>query len=239
MEQPNAMTLLGFGPQGWGANLLFATVTTLAVTLLAFAFGGVFGALIARAKLTGGWLARGFGDVYTTVLRGVPDLLVIYLLYFGGSQILSSLYRLMGGSGFVGINAFFTGALAVGVVSGAYQAEVFRGAYLAIPKGELEAARSVGMSGMTLFRRIVLPQVLRFAIPGLGNVWQLALKESALISVTGLTELLRMSQVAAGSTRQPFVFYAAAGALYLVLTSLSTWVFNQAEARAMRGVRRA
>lgn len=234
-----AWTLLGFGETGWGANLLLATVTTLAVTLLAFTFGGVFGAIVARAKLTGGFLARGIGDVYTTVLRGVPDLLVIYLLYFGGSQVLSSLYRMMGGEGFVGINAFFTGALAVGVVSGAYQAEVFRGAYLAIPKGELEAARSVGMSGWTLFRRIVLPQVMRFAIPGLGNVWQLALKESALISVTGLTELLRMSQVAAGSTRQPFVFFVAAGALYLVLTSLSTWAFNAAENRAMRGVRRA
>lgn len=239
MNETNVWTLLGFGEKGWGGSLLLAALTTLAVTLLAFAFGAVFGALVARAKLLGGAFARGFGDVYTTVLRGVPDLLVIYLLYFGGSQVLSSLYRMMGGDGFVGINAFFTGALAVGVVSGAYQAEVFRGAYLAIPRGEIEAARSVGMSGFTLFRRIVLPQVLRFAIPGLGNVWQLALKESALISVTGLTELLRMSQVAAGSTRQPFVFYMAAGALYLLLTSLSTWTFAKAEARAMRGVRRA
>ena len=141
MEQPGAWTLLGFGENGWGLNLVLATFTTLAVTLLAFIFGGVFGAIVARGKLTGGWLARGLGDVYTTVLRGVPDLLVIYLLYFGGSQLLSTLYQMMGGSGFVGINAFLTGALAVGVVSGAYQAEVFRGAYMAIPKGELEAAR--------------------------------------------------------------------------------------------------
>lgn len=118
MEQPGVLTLLGFGENGWGLNLILATFTTLAVTLLAFAFGGVFGAIVARAKLTGGVLARGLGDVYTTVLRGVPDLLVIYLLYFGGSQLLSTLYHMMGGSGFVGINAFFTGALAVGVVSG-------------------------------------------------------------------------------------------------------------------------
>lgn len=239
MTQLGALTLLGFGEKGWGAHLLLAAVTTLAVTLVAFGFGAIFGALVARIKLVGGALARGVGDVYTTVLRGVPDLLVIYLLYFGGSQALSAIYHAMGGEGFVGINAFFTGALAVGVVSGAYQAEVFRGAYLAIPRGELEAARSVGMSGFTLFRRIVLPQVLRFAIPGLGNVWQLALKESALISVTGLTELLRMSQVASGSTRQPFVFYMAAACLYLVLTTISTYAFKQAEARAMRGVRRA
>jgi octopine/nopaline transport system permease protein len=239
MSQTNAFVLLGFGESGWGAALLAATGVTLAVTILAFAFGSIFGAAVARAKLSQSALARGFGDVYTTVLRGMPDLLVIYLLYFGGSQVLSGLYRLMGGDGFVGINAFLTGALAVGVVSGAYQAEVFRGAYLAIPKGELEAARSCGMSGFLLFRRIVAPQVLRFAIPGLGNVWQLALKESALISVTGLVELLRQSQIASGSTRQPFVFYSAAAALYLALTTLSTYAFGRAEDRVMRGVRRA
>ncbi|MBK9082624.1 MAG: ABC transporter permease subunit [Rhizobiales bacterium] len=236
----SAFELLGFGEKGWGALLLQATAMTLAVTLTAFFFGGVFGAVVARGKLSDSMVARVAGDVYTTVLRGVPDLLVIYLLYFGGSQLLSSLYRLVTGeTGFIGINAFLTGAMAVGVVSGAYQAEVFRGAYLAIPRGEIEAARSVGMSGWTLFHRIVLPQVLRFAIPGLGNVWQLALKESALISVTGLVELLRQSQVASGSTRQPFVFYSAAAVLYLVLTSVSTWTFNKAESTAMRGVRRA
>ncbi len=141
-----------------------------------------------------------------------------------------------GDRGFIGINAFFTGALAVGVVSGAYQAEVFRGAYMAIPRGELEAARSVGMSGWTMFRRIVAPQVLRFAIPGLGNVWQLTLKDSALISVTGLAELMRTSQVAAGSTRQYFLFYIVGGVLYLLLTSFSDRVFNSAERRANRSM---
>lgn len=235
----NAFELLGFGPRGWGPLLLYATGMTLAVTVSAFCAGAVFGAVVARGKLSESVVARVTCDAYTTVLRGVPDLLVIYLLYFGGSQVISNVYQMFGGQGFVGINAFITGALAVGFVSGAYQAEVFRGAYLAIPKGELEAARAFGISGFTLFRRIVAPQVLRFAIPGLGNVWQLALKESALISVTGLTELLRQSQVASGSTRQPFVFYTAAAALYLLLTTLSTWTFGKAEKTAMRGVRRA
>jgi octopine/nopaline transport system permease protein len=239
MSQTSVWVLLGFGEKGWGAQLIWATCVTLSVTISAFAFGAVFGAVMARGKLSDSAIARGLGDVYTTVLRGVPDLLIIYLLYFGGSQLLSSAYRMMGGDGFVGINAFLTGALAVGVVSGAYQTEVFRGAYLAIPKGELEAARACGMSGWTLFHRIIAPQVLRFAIPGLGNVWQLALKESALISVTGLVELLRQSQVAAGSTRQPFVFYMTAAALYLLLTTISTYAFGQVEKFAMRGVRRA
>jgi hypothetical protein len=111
----------------------------------------------------------------------------------------------------VGVNAFAAGAIAVGIISGAYQSEVFRGAFAAIARGELEAARSVGMSRPLLFRRIIVPQALRFAIPGLGNVWQLALKESALISVVGLTEILRQAQVGAGSTRQPFEFFITAG----------------------------
>ena len=108
------------------------------------------------------------------------------------------------------------GALAVGVISGSYQAEVFRAAYLAIAKGELEAAVSVGMNRWLMFRRIIAPQVLRFALPGLGNLWQVALKDSSLISVTGLTELMRVSQIGAGSTHQPFAFYLGGMALYLV-----------------------
>ena len=234
-----AIDLLGFGPRGWGFQLLTATGVTLSVSVAAFALGGVFGALIASATLSRSLPLSWFGKAYTTVLRGVPDLLVIYLLYFGGSAALSALGRMFGAEGFIGVNAFATGALAVGIVSGAYQAEVFRGAYLAIPRGELDAARAVGMRRWTMLSRIIAPQTLRFAIPGLGNVWQLALKESALISVTGLTELLRQAQVASGSTRQPFVFYMAAAALYLILTTVSTKMFDMAEARAMRGVRRA
>ena len=235
----SAIELLGFGPNGWGLQLLLATGVTLGDTVAAFALGSAFGALIAAATLSRNAALSFFGKAYTTVLRGVPDLLVIYLLYFGGSAALSAVGRMFGGEGFIGVNSFATGALAVGIVSGAYQAEVYRGAYLAIPKGELEAARSVGMRPATLFARIVAPQTLRFAIPGLGNVWQLALKESALVSVTGLTELLRQAQVASGSTRQPFVFYAAAAALYLALTTVSTKLFDVAENTAMRGVRRA
>jgi octopine/nopaline transport system permease protein len=142
-----------------------------------------------------------------------------------------------GTEGFVGLPTFLTGALAVGIVSGAYQTEVIRAAYLAIPKGEIEAAKAFGMSRWLLNRRIVLPQVIRFALPGMGNVWQAVLKETALISVTGLVELLRESQIGAGSTRQPFAFYMTAAAIYLVFTAVSTWAFNRVEVRALRGVR--
>jgi octopine/nopaline transport system permease protein len=135
--------------------------------------------------------------------------------------------------------AFLTGAAALGVVSAAYQSEVFRGALKAVPRGEIEAARAAGMGGFLLARRIVGPQILRFALPGLGNVWQLLLKESALISVIGLVELLRAAHVASGSTRQPFLFYSAALVLYLVITTVSGRAFAWAEQRSLRPYRRS
>jgi octopine/nopaline transport system permease protein len=231
--------LMGFGPGGWGLLLLQATGMTVAVSCTAFGLGSAIGALVAWARIGGSRALRIAAEAYTTVLRGIPDLLVIYLLYFGGSSAMTAIGRALGAQGFVGVNAFAAGAIAVGIISGAYQSEIFRGAFGAIARGELEAARAVGMSRGLLFRRIVVPQTLRFAIPGLGNVWQLALKESALISVVGLTEILRQAQVGAGSTRQPFAFFITAAALYLVLSSVSGRGFAKAEAVGMRGVRRA
>jgi octopine/nopaline transport system permease protein len=253
-----SLALLTWGPTGWLDELSFAAVLTLLIAIAGFLVGSLIGALAAAAKLSGAAPLRLAAETYTTVLRGVPDLLVIYLFYFGGSAALSAVARRFGYDGFVGMPAFITAALAIGVVNGAYQAEVIRGGYLAIAKGELEAARAYGMGGLTLLRRVVAPQVLRYALPGLGNVWQLVLKESALVAVIGLTvhlpsidifslltlpevrfnDLLRQAHVAAGSTRQPFVFYMTAAGFYLVLTSLSTFAFARAEARATVGMRR-
>ena len=231
--------LMGFGPNGWGGAMVAAAGMTLLVAVLGFFAGAVIGAGVAAAKLSRSLPARALADAYTTVLRGIPDLLVIYLFYFGGSAALTAVARLFGASGFVGVPALATGALALGIVSGAYQAEVLRGAYLALPRGEVEAGLADGMSRPLLFRRIVAPQVLRYAVPGLGNVWQLVLKESALISVVGLVELLRQSQIGSGSTREPFPFFITAAALYLVITTASTFGFGRLEAWTLRGVRRA
>jgi octopine/nopaline transport system permease protein len=253
-----SLSLLTWGTTGWLDELTFAAGLTFLIALAGFALGALFGALAATAKLSRSRFARGTADIYTTVLRGIPDLLVIYLFYFGGSAALSSIAALFGYTGFVGMPAFVTAALAIGIVNGAYQAEVLRGAYLAIPKGELEAAKACGMSGRIRLRRIIVPQVLRFALPGLGNVWQLVLKESALVAVIGLTvhlpaidvfqlftisevrfnDLLRQAHVAAGSTRLPFIFYLTAGVLYLLLTTLSQVFFQRAEKRALVGLRR-
>jgi octopine/nopaline transport system permease protein len=239
MQAVGLFELMRWGDTGWLDEMVWATLVTLAVALAGFSVGAVMGTVGARAKLSQSRIAQAAADTYTTVLRGIPDLLVIYLFYFGGSAALSAIGKMFGHDGFIGMPAFLIGALAIGIVSGAYQTEVFRGAYLAIAPGELEAARAMGMQKWTLLRRIVIPQVLRFAIPGLGNVWQLVLKESALISVTGLVELLRQAQVGAGSTRQPFVFFFVATVLYLLLTSASGYVLRRAEAHARRGLRSA
>jgi octopine/nopaline transport system permease protein len=229
--------LLGFGPKGWGGLLLTGTVLTLLVTLAAMAIGAAVGALVAAAKLSPRRRWRIAGDAYTTVFRGVPELLIIYLIYFGGGRAVGTIATWFGSQSYVGVPAFLTGAVAVGLISASYQAEVFRGSFLAVSPGEIEAARAIGMSPALRFRRIIAPQVLRFALPGLGNVMQLSLKDSALISITGLAELMRSSQVAAGSTRLYFTFYVAGCVLYLVLTTLSDRGFALAEKRVGRSFR--
>ncbi len=232
-------TLIGFGPTGWGWQLVLAAWMTLSVSAAAFATGLVCGTAGAWAKLSRSGAARRAGDFYTTVMRGIPDLLVVYLFYFGGSEVLTSTARLFGQEGFWGPNSFIAGMLAVGIVSGAYQTEAIRGAYHAIPRGEIEAARAVGMPPFLMLRRIIAPRVLRFALPAMGNVWQSVLKESALISVTGLTEILREIHIAAGSTSRPFDFYLTGFALYLILTTLSGAALRGAERWTLRGERRA
>jgi octopine/nopaline transport system permease protein len=231
--------LVGFGPNGWGPALLQAAATTFLLSAAGFLTGVALGVLAAFARTSGNDFARGAAFAYSALFRGVPDLLTIYLLYFGGSVALTTIGGWFGAHGFIGLPGFATGVVALGVISGAYQAEVYRGAFLAINRGELEAARAYGMSGVTMLRRIVAPQTLRYAIPGLGNVWQLVLKDSALVSVIGLVELMRQAQVGAGSTRQPFIFFCTAAALYLVIAVTTGALFRQVERQSRRGFRTA
>ncbi len=209
---------------------------TVLLSLTAFAGGACLGAAGAWAKLAGPRWLRAVAGAYTTVMRGVPDLLVIYLFYFGGSSVLTGVGRLMGQDGFIGLPGFAAGAAAVAFISGAYQTEVFRGAVGAVAPDQMEAGLALGLSRRVVAWRVMAPQVLRAALPGLGNVWQVVVKESALVSVTGLIELLPQVNLAAGSTRQPFLFYAAGAALYLVITTASGQAFRVAERRAGPGV---
>jgi len=233
------LEILGFQSGGWGRDMLVAARMTLAVAGCGFLVGILLGVLGAAAKLSPFRALRFLAGGYTTLFRGVPDLLVVYLFYFGSSSVLSWMAGAFGVEGFVGAPAFLTGSLALGVVSGAYLTEVFRGACLALPRGQIEAARAMGMDPLLTFRRIILPQAARFALPGLDNVWQMVLKQSALVSVIGLVELMRQAQIGSGSTRQPFSFYLAAGACYLLVTSVSNLGFHWLERRTTRGIRRA
>lgn len=227
-------TLIGFGPDGWGWALVSGAGLTLAVALVAMVIGSVLGGILAAAAASRRpWLMR-IAAIYGLVLRGVPELLVVLLLYFGTPELLAALAALFGLAAPGSPPAFLTGSIAIGLVSAAYQAEVFRGGMLAVPHGQIEAAMAAGMGPATRLRRVILPQVLHHVLPPLGNIWQFNLKDSALVSITGLAELMRVSLVAAGSTRRPFVFFAAAMVLYLMLTSASSAVFRLLERRGAR-----
>ena len=231
------LELFAYGPHGWREQLLAAALMTVAVSLCAFATGVGFGILGAWARLSPRRAIRTVAAGYVTVFRGIPELLVIYVFYFGGSEALTWVGRLFGGDGPVSLSGFVIGMLSIGIVSGAYETEVFRGAYLAIPPGIIDAADVCGMGRVLKFRRIVVPLALRYALPGMGNVWQLIIKESALISVTGLVEITRAVTAGANSTRQPFPFYIAGAILYLAIASASGVLLKRIEAR--HGARRA
>lgn len=227
--------LLGFGPDGWGLVLVRAGLMTLAVSVAAFLFGLVLGTLVAWARIAGNKPLRALAQGYTVVLRGVPDLLVIYLFYFGGRQVVTAIGTALGLPGPFDISGFVAGMLAIGLISAASQAEVLRGAYQAVPIGTIEAGRVVGMGRLTLFRRVIAPQALITALPGMGNQWQSVIKDTALVSVTGLIETMRQVTVAANTTQEHFLFYAAGGVVYLIVSTLSQQVFRLAERRSLRG----
>src|SRR5210317_1474490 len=229
------MELLAFGKTGWGDELFRATLMTIAVSITAMIIGFSFAAIFTPLKLSKYKSLNLVANIYTTVIRGVPELLVIYLFFFGGSGAIMFVASMFGYNDYIEINAFVTGSFAIGIISGAYSTEVFRGAIQSIDKGQFEAAKVLGFSKFKRFYKIILPQMLRLAIPNLSNVWQITLKDTSLISVTGLVEIMRQSYIAAGSTRDPLFFYCFAAVLYLMLTFLSMKLINRLEVKYSRG----
>ena len=229
------MNLLAFGKTGWGDELFYATLMTIAVSIAAMLIGFLFAAVFTPLKLSKHKSLNLIGNFYTTVIRGVPELLVIYLFFFGGSSAIMYVASIFGYFEYIEINAFTTGSLAIGIISGAYSTEVFRGAIQSIDKGQFEAAKVLGISKFGQFYKIIMPQMLRLAIPNLSNVWQITLKDTSLISVTGLVEIMRQSYVAAGSTRDPLFFYSVAALLYLFLTFISMKLINRLELKYSKG----
>ena len=229
------MELLAFGKTGWGDELFYATLMTLAVSITAMIIGFFFALIFTPLKLSKNKFLNLIGNFYTTVIRGVPELLVIYLFFFGGSGAIMFVASMFGYNEYIEINAFITGSFAIGIISGAYSTEVFRGAIQSIEKGQFEASKVLGINKYIQFYKVVLPQMLRLAIPNLSNVWQITLKDTSLISVTGLVEIMRQSYIAAGSTRDPLFFYSFAAVLYLLLTYLSMKLINRMEVKYSRG----
>ena len=229
------MELLAFGDTGWGDELFRATLMTIAVSITAMLIGFSFAAIFTPLKLSKNKFLNLLANSYTTVIRGVPELLVIYLFFFGGTGAVMYVASIFGYNEYIEINAFVTGAFAIGIISGAYSTEVFRGAVQSIDKGQFEAANVLGLGKFGKFFKIILPQTLRLAIPNLSNVWQITLKDTSLISVTGLVEIMRQSYIAAGSTRDPLFFYSFAAVLYLLLTFVSMKLINKLEIKYSKG----
>ncbi len=229
------MDLLGFGDL-----LLSGAWVTIKLALTSLVFGLAFGLIGASAKLSSFWPARMLATAYTTLVRGIPELLLVLTIYFGGSMMLMAVAEKFGYTEYIEISAFAAGVAALSIAFGAYSTEVFRGAIQAIPKGQWESAQALGMTRGKTFFRIILPQVWRLALPGLGNLFQVLLKDTALVSVVGLNDLMRQAYVATGSTKQPFTFYMAAAIIYLGLTVLATltttWLERAADPAA-RGAR--
>ncbi|UIK01737.1 ABC transporter permease subunit (plasmid) [Rhizobium leguminosarum] len=235
---PRIIDLLGFGSQGWGMPLLKAAGITLAAAICGFLLGSLLGVCGANLKLARSRLLRAIGQFYTTVFRGVPEILVVYLFYFGGSVVLTRAMNSGGFAGFYSLPAFAIGVIAVGVVSGAYQTEAYRSAFLRLDRGQIEAGTACGMSKLLLLRRIIAPQTLPIALPALGNIWQSVLKETSLLSVIGLTELLRQAGTAAGSTRQPLLFYGAAAVMFLIIGRMTGFALTRMETHLAKPWRR-
>lgn len=219
-------------------DILDGSLLTLAVALLSAAIAIVLGLLTATAKLSQSRTARAIAATYTTVIRGVPDLVLMLLIFFGGQLLVNDIGARLGWD-YVDIDAFTAGTLTIGFIFGAYMGETFRGAFLAVPVGLLEAGFAYGMSKRQVFLRILMPQMMRHALPGIGNNWQVLMKTTALVAVIGLHDMVFRAGSHGGSTRQPFVFYFVVALIFLAFTTVSVLLLRWAERRYSVGVRRA
>lgn len=222
-------------PPGWGGNLLRGLYNSVLIAAGAYSIGIIFGIGGAFGKLYGGPILRDLLGLYTTIVRAVPELVLILILYFAGTDLINRLLEALGYQR-IDINGLVAGICVLGVVQGAYSTEVIRGAILAIPQGQIEAARAYGMPAGLMLRRITLPAMLPFAIPGLANLWLIATKDTALLAIVGFNELTQETRTAASTTKAYFTFFLVAGALYLLLTLFSNVIIARVEKWARRGM---
>ncbi len=233
-EPGQALGLLALSPPGWGGTLVTGLVRSLEVAFGAYAIGLTIGVCGAFGKLYGGEVTRDLLALYTTVVRAIPELIEILILYYAVPAIVNEIL-LSAGMGRISMPPQLTGTIVLGVVLGAYMTEVLRGAILAVPGGQIEAARAYGMPPLMLARRITMPQMLSNAIPGMANLWLNTTKDTALLAVIGFAELTQSTKQAAGATKAYFLFFVAAMVIYLLISILSGRVFARMERWARRG----
>lgn len=231
----SAWELLAFSPPGWGGVLLQGLLTSLQVAVGGYLLGMMIGIAGSFGKLYGGPVTRDLLEVYTTIIRAVPELVLIVILFYAGNDAINAVLAILGQDP-ITISGMMAGIIVIGLVQGAYSTEVLRGAILAIPPGQIEAARAYGMSPVKVLRRITLPAMLPYAIPGLANLWLITTKDTALLAVVGFPELTLVTRQAAGATRSYMTFFLAAGVLYLLVTLVSNFFIRFIERRARRGM---
>ena len=229
----DALALLSFGPDGWGDELAAGAWLTLRLALATLPFGLALGLAVALMRDSSRRALRIPGNVFTTLFRGLPELLTLLLVYFGGQMLLSRVF------GAVEVSAFVSGLVALGLVFSAYASEVFLGAFRGIGRGQYEAAHALGLRRGTTFRLVILPQLVRLALPGLANLWLVLLKDTSLVSVIALNDLLRQTSVAVRATKEPFLFYLVACLIYLLMSAVSSVGIHGIERWSQRGMRRA
>jgi arginine/ornithine transport system permease protein len=218
--------------------ILQGSALTVGVSLSALLVSIVLGLLGAAAKLSGRPVLVAIATVYTTIIRGIPELVLMLLIFYGGTIGLNNLLESMGSEATVDINPFFAGVLTIGFIYGAYMTETFRGAILAIPKGQLEAGLAFGMGQVQAFVRITAPQMVRYALPGFTNNWLVLIKATALVSLIGLQEMTYLAKQASAATRSPFEFFLFTAALFLIYTSVSLYALRKVNARYSLGTKR-
>jgi len=226
-----------FSLHGYGPSIFEGTILTLEVSLASLFIAMLLGICGALAKLSRARSLRLIAQIYTTTIRGIPDLVLMLLVFYGGQMFINQLGPMLGYDGYIDINPFIAGVSTIGFIFGAYMTETFRGAILAVNKGQLEAGTAYGMSAFMVFRRVTLPQMVRHALPGFGNNWLVLIKTTALVSIIGLNDMVRKAGLAAGATRKPFTFYLVVAINYLVITSISIYILKQLERRYSVGVR--
>lgn len=228
-------TLLSFGDQGWGDEIARGTLVTVGLALATLPFGLVIGFFVALAKDSDEPSLRRAAEVYTTIFRGLPELLTLFIVYFGVQIIIRQIIGLFTEAAFIEINSFAAGMVALGLVFSSYSSEALLSAFKAIPKGQYEGGHAVGLSGLQTMRLVVLPQLIKLALPALSNLWLILLKDTAYVSVIGLADILRQAGIAARVTKQAFLFFAVACLIYLVLAIISSVVLGWIERWSRRG----